>query len=326
MFCFTPFHLFDQQVVTWWIASFSSACRVCFVCFFTVLPHLDNTNARHIYTTSLQSTREKNLVTYISQNTASRSLLNTYCRVLTSHFSITHCSQSTTDNSQFITHNSLLITNSFFTTNEDNVLCFTPFHLFDQQVHQHVTWWVASFSIACRVCFVSSFFCFAIFIQHPSNQRVKKKNTTLNSPFLLTTQYAQLINFYPPHNYPILVVHCSQLHIHCYLLATRTHNLLFIAYCSPFATFDLPITTHYSQRTKYNSPRITKNSQFIIHAAHNSQLTAHNVQLTTCNSLLTFFLIIKSLVIDYSLPSSRNSHFTIQNLLPITHFSLFDIH
>ena len=149
---------------------------------------------------------------------------------------------------------------------------------------------------------------------------VWKKNTTLNSPFLLTTQYAQLINFYPPHNYPILVVHCSQLHIHCYLLATRTHNLLFIAYCSPLATFDLPITTHYSQRTKYNSPRIAKNSQFIIHAAHNSQLTAHNVQLTTCNSLLTNFLITKSLVIDYSLPSSRNSHFTIQNLLPITHF------
>ena len=51
VFCFTPFHLFDQQVVTWWIASFSSACRVCFVCFFTVLPHLDNTSASHIHTT-----------------------------------------------------------------------------------------------------------------------------------------------------------------------------------------------------------------------------------------------------------------------------------
>ena len=267
---------------------------------------------------------KKNLVTYISQNTASCSLFNTYCRVLTSHFSITHCSQLTTRNSLPTIPYSLPI--HFLYQRRQRAL----FHALSPLRPTSPS--------ACDLmgrkffnCLSRVFRFFIVLLRHihttPLQSTCEKKNTTLNSPFLLTTQYAQLINFYPPHNYPILVVHCSQLHIHCYLLATRTHNLLFIAYCSPFATFDLPITTHYSQRTKYNSPRITKKltihyprcSQF---TTHSTQRTAHNVQLITH----IFFLIIKSLVIDYSLPSSRNSHFTIQNLLPITHFSLFDIH
>ena len=97
----------------------------------------------------------------------------------------------TINNSPFTTHNSLLNThNALFTTNPPTHYSLptrTTCFLFDQQVHQHqhVTWWIASFSFSCRVCFVSSLFCLisisqthAIFIQHLSNQRLKKKLTT----------------------------------------------------------------------------------------------------------------------------------------------------
>ena len=305
VFCFTPFHLFDQQVVTWWIASFSSACRVCFVCFFTVLPHLDNTSASHIHTTPSPINAWKNLLTYNSQITASCSLFKTHCSVLISHFSTTHCSQFTTHSTQLTTHSSLL------TSNEDNVLCFTPFYLFFvQQVHQHVTWWIASFSFACRVWFVSSLFCLisisqthAIFIQHPSHQRVEKKNSQLIP--LQTTHYSLLVTLCAPHNttYSLITAHWQKLLVHSYLLTTH---------CSLFTY--LFLYTHHSPSTIF----LTTHSHCSLLNTYDLQLITQYLLVTTDNALLAthhslhFFLLLTT---HYPLPIIRilvnhNSRFT----------------
>ena len=264
----------------------------------------------HSYNTLSNQRVKKNLLTYNSQITASCSLLKTHCSVLISHFSTTHCSQFTTHSTQLTTHSSLL------TSNEDNVLCFTPFYLFFvQQVHQHVTWWIASFSFACRVWFVSSLFCLisisqthAIFIQHPSHQRVEKKKltthptanyslfTTCNS--LCTTQYYLLIDY------------CSLIKATCSLLPA--HNSLLTTHCSLFTY--LFLYTHHSPSTIF----LTTHSHCSLLNTYDLQLITQYLLFTTDNALLAthhslhFFLLLTT---HYPLPIIRilvnhNSRFT----------------
>ena len=198
--CFAPFPSSSKKSISMWldesqIVLLSVAC----VSFVSSLFCLISTTQMHAtHTTPLQSTREKNIFTHNSLFTAHYSILNAHCQVLSAHQSllhyslltthtqstITHCSQLTHNahNSQFTIHNSLL------TTNDDNVLCFTPFHLFDQHV---VTWWIASFSSACRVCFV----CFFTVLPHLDNTSASHIHTT-PSPINAwkKTSYVQLTN------------------------------------------------------------------------------------------------------------------------------------
>ena len=255
------------------------------------------------------------------------SLLTTQYLRLTTHYSvfISHHRQRTTRNpplapfffyySPLITHcplyeywsiitHDLLLTinhspltahyrNSLRTTNEDNVLCFTPFHIFDQQVDEHVTWWIASFSSSCRVCFVSSL----LISTHkrtphsyntPVNQRVKKKKPS--SPLiahysLFTTHYLLLATYKSQRT-----AHCSQLSIYYSLFITDFWLWLLIT--------DYRLFAFQHSQLQYSA---LTTLLFTIHfSTNNSQPTIHSTFFTTHHSLPTTHYT------NYS--SLRNSH------------------
>ena len=203
-------------------------------------------NARHSYNTSPINAWKKypysQLTVYCALLYTQCALPSAHCSVLTNHCSIAHCSQLT-HNAQFTIHN------SFSTTNDDNVLCFTPFHIFDQQVDEHDTWWVASFSCACRVCFVSSLICLAIFIQQPSNQRVKKNlHLTINR----TAPYSPL-NIYYSSLTTHSITHYFLFIAQSYLLTVLAHNSQLTTYCSLFIAHHWQLSIdHYPLLTTHH--------------------------------------------------------------------------
>ena len=260
------------------------AC-VSFVSSLSCLISTTQTHATFIQHPSNQRVK-KNLVTYISQNTASRSLFNTYCRVLTSHFSITHCSQLTTDNSQFITHNSLLITNSFSLPTKTTCFVSRPF---TSSTNKSISMWpdgsqVFQLPVAC----VSFPHCSA----SPYSYNTPPINVWKKKTQLSTDPFCWLLN-----THDLLFFIHRTITQYSWFIA---HSYIFTATCSQRAltTYCLLLTAHHSQLLIYQSQLIT----------HNEQSTTHHELQKTHNSLSTLLTIHNSQHTTYS--SQRATHYS----------------
>ena len=240
--------------------------RKFFLCLsrvFRLFLHCSASSRQHKRKPHSYNTLSSQRVKKIFLRTTHKSLLLAHYLKLSAHFSLLHYSLLTIHNAQHTTHYSQLITHF---QRGQRALLHALLPLLRPTSPSACDLWISSFSFACRVWFVSSLFCLisisqthAIFIQHPSHQRVKKKLTThptanyslfttCNS--LCTTQYYLLIDYCSLikatrslllAHYSLLIVHYS----HTYFSILTTHH-------PPFFS-QLILTAHYSILTTYNS-------------------------------------------------------------------------